>query len=42
MLPPAARLQKNTKPGLADVRDGLSNTPLLTESAGRPWLWVKG
>ena len=35
-------LQKNTKPRLADVRDGLSNTAMFTESAGRPWLWVKG
>ncbi len=32
-------LQKNAKPRLADVRDGLSNTILLAESAGRPWLW---
>ena len=34
-------LQKNAKPRLADVRDGLSNTVLLAESAGRPWLWTK-
>jgi hypothetical protein len=34
-------LQKNAKPRLADVRDGLSNTILLSESAGRPWLWTK-
>ncbi len=34
-------LQKNAKPRLADVRDGLSNTILLTESAGRPWVWQK-
>ncbi len=34
-------LQKNAKPRLADVRDGLSNTILLAESAGRPWLWTK-
>jgi hypothetical protein len=32
-------LQKNAKPRLADVRDGLSNTILISESAGRPWLW---
>ena len=32
-------LQKNAKPRLADVRDGLSNTILLSESAGRPWVW---
>jgi prepilin-type N-terminal cleavage/methylation domain-containing protein len=34
-------LQKNAKPRIADVRDGLSNTILLAESAGRPWLWTK-
>ena len=34
-------MQKNAKPRLADVRDGLSNTILLAESAGRPWLWTK-
>ncbi|HTU25631.1 MAG TPA: DUF1559 domain-containing protein [Pirellulales bacterium] len=35
-------LQKNAKPRLAEVRDGLSNTVLLSESAGRPWLWNRG
>ena len=34
-------LQKNAHPRLADVRDGLSNTILIAESAGRPWLWTK-
>jgi prepilin-type N-terminal cleavage/methylation domain-containing protein len=35
-------LPKNEKPKLADVTDGLSNTLLLCESAGRPYLYRKG
>ena len=32
-------MAQNQIPRLADVRDGLSNTILLSESAGRPWVW---
>lgn len=35
-------LTKNGTPRLADVLDGLSNTILYAESAGRPTLWRKG
>ena len=34
-------LVKNANPTFADVKDGLSNTILLAESAGRPWLWTR-
>jgi prepilin-type N-terminal cleavage/methylation domain-containing protein len=34
-------LPKNVKARLSDVRDGLSNTVLLSESAGRPYLWIR-
>ncbi len=34
-------LAKNSKTKLADVRDGLSNTILLSESAGRPYLFIR-
>lgn len=33
---------KNSKPKLDDVKDGLSNTLLIVESAGRPNRWVRG
>ena len=32
-------MQKNTKVGVADVTDGLSNTILIVESAGRPQIY---
>jgi prepilin-type N-terminal cleavage/methylation domain-containing protein len=35
-------LPKNEKPRLADVTDGLSNTLLYAESAGRPYLYRLG
>jgi prepilin-type N-terminal cleavage/methylation domain-containing protein/prepilin-type processing-associated H-X9-DG protein len=35
-------MPKNTTPRFADVTDGLSNTILLTESAGRPYLYQQG
>jgi prepilin-type processing-associated H-X9-DG protein len=35
-------LPKNSNPRMADVTDGLSNTILLVESAGKPQLYVKG
>jgi prepilin-type N-terminal cleavage/methylation domain-containing protein len=35
-------LQKNAEPRLADVTDGLSNTVLYAESAGRPFLYRRG
>ena len=38
---PAGILPRNSIARLSDVKDGLSNTLLLTESAGRPWLWQK-
>lgn len=38
---PTGILPRNTIARLADVKDGLSNTILLAESAGRPWLWQK-
>ncbi len=38
---PSGILPRNTIARLADVKDGLSNTILLTESAGRPWVWQK-
>ena len=34
-------LAKNSKTKLSDVRDGLSNTILVSESAGRPYLWIR-
>jgi prepilin-type N-terminal cleavage/methylation domain-containing protein/prepilin-type processing-associated H-X9-DG protein len=39
---PNGIMPKNTTPRLADVTDGLSNTLLLTESAGRPYLYQRG
>jgi hypothetical protein len=38
---PSGILPRNTIARLSDVKDGLSNTILLAESAGRPWLWQK-
>lgn len=38
----AGVLIKNTKPRLADITDGLSNTILFAESAGRPYVYQKG
>jgi hypothetical protein len=38
---PPGILPRNSIARLSDVKDGLSNTILLTESAGRPWLWQK-
>lgn len=38
----AGVLIKNTKPRLADITDGLSNTILYAESAGRPYVYQKG
>ena len=35
-------LLRNTTPRLADVKDGLSNTILFAESAGRPSQWLYG
>ncbi len=35
-------LLKNTNPRFADVTDGLSNTILLAESAGRPYVYQRG
>ena len=35
-------MPKNTTPRFADVTDGLSNTILLGESAGRPYLYQRG
>jgi prepilin-type processing-associated H-X9-DG protein len=35
-------LDRNTTPRFADVTDGLSNTILLAESAGRPSQYVRG
>jgi prepilin-type processing-associated H-X9-DG protein len=35
-------MPKNTTPRFADVTDGLSNTILLAESAGRPYLYQQG
>jgi prepilin-type N-terminal cleavage/methylation domain-containing protein len=35
-------LPKNTKSRLADVTDGLSNTIAFAESAGRPYVYLKG
>ncbi|MFN0018383.1 MAG: DUF1559 domain-containing protein [Pirellulaceae bacterium] len=34
-------LPKNQEPRLADVTDGLSNTIMYAESAGRPYVWRK-
>ena len=34
-------MPKNTKPRLTDITDGLSNTILVAESAGRPNVWRK-
>ena len=34
-------LVKNSNARFADVKDGLSNTILLAESAGKPWLWTR-
>jgi len=34
-------MPKNTKPRLNDITDGLSNTILVAESAGKPALWEK-
>jgi prepilin-type N-terminal cleavage/methylation domain-containing protein len=38
----AGILIKNAEPRLADVTDGLSNTILYAESAGRPYVYRKG
>jgi prepilin-type N-terminal cleavage/methylation domain-containing protein/prepilin-type processing-associated H-X9-DG protein len=35
-------LPKNKISRLADIRDGLSHTILLGDSAGRPYQWIKG
>ncbi len=35
-------LAKNVKSRFSDVTDGLSNTILLADSAGRPNLWIRG
>jgi prepilin-type N-terminal cleavage/methylation domain-containing protein/prepilin-type processing-associated H-X9-DG protein len=35
-------LPKNSKPRLADATDGLSNTIAFAESAGRPYVYLKG
>jgi prepilin-type processing-associated H-X9-DG protein len=35
-------LDRNTTPRLSDVTDGLSNTILFAESAGRPSQWTRG
>jgi prepilin-type N-terminal cleavage/methylation domain-containing protein/prepilin-type processing-associated H-X9-DG protein len=40
--PGAGVLIKNTKPRLADITDGLSNTILYAESAGRPYVYQRG
>jgi prepilin-type N-terminal cleavage/methylation domain-containing protein/prepilin-type processing-associated H-X9-DG protein len=40
--PGAGALVKNAKPRFADVTDGLSNTILYAESAGRPYLYRGG
>ena len=45
VLPSAARagiLQVNNIWGVTEIRDGTSNTFILSESAGRPDKWVKG
>jgi prepilin-type N-terminal cleavage/methylation domain-containing protein/prepilin-type processing-associated H-X9-DG protein len=39
---PNGIMPKNTTPRFADVTDGLSNTILLSESAGRPYLYQQG
>jgi prepilin-type N-terminal cleavage/methylation domain-containing protein/prepilin-type processing-associated H-X9-DG protein len=38
----AGMLLKNLKSTMADVKDGLSNTIMFAESAGRPFLYRKG
>jgi prepilin-type N-terminal cleavage/methylation domain-containing protein/prepilin-type processing-associated H-X9-DG protein len=40
--PPEALLAKNKKTKLADATDGLSNTIVYVESAGRPFVYRKG
>jgi prepilin-type processing-associated H-X9-DG protein len=35
-------MPKNAKPKFAEIRDGLSNTILIAESAGRPAVWRRG
>jgi prepilin-type N-terminal cleavage/methylation domain-containing protein len=35
-------MQKNTRVRIADVTDGLSNTIMVVESAGRPQIWRAG
>jgi prepilin-type N-terminal cleavage/methylation domain-containing protein len=35
-------LKEDLLPRTADVRDGLSNTAILTESGGKPDLWIAG
>ena len=35
-------IPKNKKSSLADIRDGLTNTLLLVDSAGRPYHYIKG
>jgi prepilin-type N-terminal cleavage/methylation domain-containing protein len=39
---PSGILLKNTNPRFADVTDGLSNTILLAEAAGRPYVFQRG
>ena len=41
-LPNSGLLRKNQKARFADARDGLSETILYAESAGRPYLYRKG
>jgi prepilin-type N-terminal cleavage/methylation domain-containing protein/prepilin-type processing-associated H-X9-DG protein len=40
--PGAGAIVKNAKPRFADITDGLSNTILYAESAGRPYLYQRG
>jgi prepilin-type N-terminal cleavage/methylation domain-containing protein/prepilin-type processing-associated H-X9-DG protein len=40
--PGSGAIIKNAKPRFADITDGLSNTILYAESAGRPYLYQRG